>query len=116
MKKTFIILAILGLIGYGLFESERLLRGPQISILSPQNMSATSSPTILIEGVAKNIAFLTINDRPAFADEEGYFKELLSPAAGYTVVTVRATDRFGRRVSESVSITKLDYCPAKLYG
>lgn len=113
MKKGLFIAMAFLLIAYGLFEARRLLEGPRISIISPVDGSATSSPTVLIEGTATNIAFLTINDKPSFTDEAGHFRQLLSPPPGYTVVTVAATDRFGRRASKSVSITMLNFCPAK---
>ncbi|OGC81090.1 hypothetical protein A2943_01445 [Candidatus Adlerbacteria bacterium RIFCSPLOWO2_01_FULL_51_16] len=116
MKRGLFTVAVLLLLGYGLFEAWRLLEGPQLSILSPVDGSATSSPAILIEGTAKNIAFLTINDKPSYTDETGHFRQLLSVPPGYTVVTVAATDRFGRRASESVSITMLNFCPVESYG
>lgn len=102
------VLAFIIVLTYGLFEARRLLEGPQLTITSPKEGSAVHSPAVLVEGVATNIAFLTINDKPSFTDEEGHFRELLSPPPGYTVVTVAATDRFGRRASKSVSITMLN--------
>ena len=106
-----IALLALGMLTYALFEGRRLIEGPRITITSPRNGSATSSTGVLIAGEAQNISFLTINDKPAFTDESGHFEELLSPPPGYTVLTVAATDRFGRRALQSVSITILDYCP-----
>ena len=111
---SLILLVVLGvaLIGYGLFEARKLIEGPVITIEYPRDGSATSSAAVVIAGVAENISFLSINDAPAYTDETGHFAETLSPPAGYTVVTVAATDRFGRRSSKSVTITVLTYCPA----
>lgn len=111
MKRLLVALAILAVLLYGLFEARRLIAGPQITILSPVNGSATSTNTVRIEGVAQNISFLTINDAPAFTDESGRFSEVLSPPPGYAIFTVAATDRFGRRAREQVRITVLNYCP-----
>ncbi len=61
----------------------------------------------------ENISFLTINDKPSFADEGGKFVYRYSPPPGYTVVTVAAVDRFGRRVQESVEFNVLTYCPVE---
>lgn len=116
MKRFFIILAVLAVVLYGLFEARRLLEGPRITITSPQDGSAVAQSLVRIAGEAHNIAFLTINDKPAFTDEEGHFELLLTPAAGYTVFTVAATDRFGRSVREEVSITTLNHCPAETYA
>jgi hypothetical protein len=112
MRRFLIALACLAIIGYGLFEARRLIEGPRITIRTPQNGTATSSPAIVVSGEAHNISFLTINDRPAYTNESGQFSEILTPPSGYTVVVVAATDRFGRRTSQSVSITVLNYCPA----
>src|ERR1700690_2829184 len=88
---------VLGLSGYGLFEARKILEGPVITIESPRDGSATSSTGIIIAGEAQNISFLSINDKPSSTDESGHFSELLSLAPGFTVLTVAATDRFGRK-------------------
>jgi hypothetical protein len=110
MQRFFIALAVVLVLGYGLFEARRLLEGPEITIESPQSGSATSSSLITIEGMAQNIAFLTINDAPSYTDENGKFVYRFTPPAGYTVVTVAAVDRFGRRASKTVTINVVTYC------
>ncbi len=107
----FICVALL-ISGYGLFEARKLIDGPDIVIESPANNSATSTTAVTITGTAQNISFLTINDAPSYTDESGKFVYRFSPPAGYTVVTVAAVDRFGRRASKQVSINVLSYCPA----
>ncbi len=98
------------LLGYGLFEARRLIEGPQIHIETPKNGSATSSNAVLISGTAENISFLTINDAPAYTDQAGHFALTLSPPPGYTVFVVAGVDRFGRRTSQQVTVTLLNYC------
>ena len=110
MRKSLVVFVVLVVLVYGLFEARQLIAGPELTIISPINGSATSSPAVYIEGVARNISFLTINDTPAYTDEEGHFYEVLTPPPGYTMVTVAATDRFGRATSKSVAITVLTYC------
>ena len=107
-------MVVAGVITYGLFEGRRLIQGPQIVIAMPKDGSATSSTAVVISGFAYNISFLTINDKPAYTNENGYFEETLSPAPGYAIFTVAATDRFGRRASSVVHITVLNFCPT--YG
>src|SRR3989344_2284912 len=103
MQRALIIIAVVLVLGYGLFEARKLLEGPEITITSPRDGTATSSGLVTIEGTAQNISFLTINDAPAYTDQSGRFVETLSPPAGYTVFTVAAVDRFGRRASKSVT-------------
>lgn len=116
LKRFLTITLVLGVLAYGLFEARLLLEGPRITITSPIDGSAVADPLVRIAGEADNIAFLTINDKPAFTDEDGNFELLLTPSEGYTVFTVAATDRFGRSVREEVSITTLNYCPAEQYA
>jgi len=111
VTSLFVTMAVLLIGGYGLFEARRLIEGPVITIDSPRDGSATSSMGVIISGTALNISFLTINDQTFYTDKAGHFAELLSIPPGFTVLTVRAVDRFGRRTAKSVSITVLDYCP-----
>ncbi len=114
MKKILVLLAALLIVGYGAFEARKLIAGPEISVFSPANGSATSTNTVLISGIARNISFLTINDSPAFTDEDGRFSETLSPPPGYAIFTVAATDRFGRKGRVRVAVSILNYCPVSL--
>ncbi len=111
MKRALFVLVVLLIIGYGAFEARRLIAGPEITILSPIPGIATSSSMVAISGIAQNISFLTINDNPAFTDEQGHFFEVVSPPPGYAIFTVAATDRFGRRANVKVAIEVLNYCP-----
>ena len=113
MKKFLLTLAILAVLGYGLFEARRLLGGPSITIDSPRDGSTTASSTIVVSGTARNISFLTINDAPVYTDEAGRFFERLSPPPGYAIFSVAAIDRFGRRATGEVRITVLNYCPSE---
>jgi hypothetical protein len=111
MKKAVAFLIALVLLGYGFFEARRLIAGPVITIETPVNGSATSSGAVLVSGTAENIAFLTINDRPAFTDEDGRFSERVSAPPGYTVFTVLGKDRFGRESSKQVHFSIVNFCP-----
>jgi hypothetical protein len=71
---------------------------------------ATSTTQVVVSGQADNIAFLTINGRPTYTDAAGHFSTVVSPAPGYTSVTVAAKDRFGRQTSKSVVFSVLNFC------
>src|SRR3989338_5450906 len=102
MKRALILLAVLLVVGYGLFEARRIIAGPAITILSPQDGSAISSALVTVVGHVQNISFLTINDKPATALEDGTFVYRYSPPLGYTALTVAATDRFGRPTEKRI--------------
>ena len=111
MQRAISIAVAVLLLLYGAFEARKLVEGPEIVISSPRDGSATSSALVTVEGTAQNIAFLTINDSPSYTDPNGKFVYTFAPPAGYTVVTVAAVDRFGRRASKSVVFDVVNYCP-----
>lgn len=97
------ILAIVVLIAsYGLFESRRYLEGPVVHIESPAPGSAIEGPIVRVVGFARNLSYLYINGARGFVDENGTITWAYVPPKGYTVLTVRAEDRFGR--SREVSV------------
>ncbi len=98
-------------LGYGVFEARKILAGPELTLTSPEEGSATSSPLVTIAGTAQNIAFLSINNKQAYTNVHGQFLETLSPPPGYTVITVSAKDRFGREVTRVVHFSVVTYCP-----
>ncbi len=99
-------LAVIVIITYSFFASRELLMGPQINIISPENGSLVDEPLIVIHGNTKNIKSISLNDLPIFIDQEGRFKEQLLLAPGYTILTLRAKDRFGREVVKRLELVR----------
>ena len=112
MNRLFLALLCVSILTYGAFEARRLFAGPSITIESPTNGGKTFSTTVTVSGTAQNIAFLTIDDTPAYTDESGHFSLTFAPPPGYSVLVVAASDRFGRRTKASVAFTAETYCPA----
>lgn len=83
----------LAIASYTLFALSPLLRGPHLTISPPRY---TDHGTIILEGVAKRVSSLSINGLPVPITHEGVFSIERSYPAGYTVVIVTASDRFGR--------------------
>ena len=92
-----IILILIFIAGYSIFEARGIILGPDIVIRSPENGSGFVDSLIEIEGQAKNISYINLNDSPLAISEKGNFKEkfLLSP--GYNILELDAKDRFGRQ-------------------
>lgn len=84
------------LIGYVLFQSKNLIEGPVLSIVSPQNGETFSNPLITVEGNAKNIRSITLDDRPISVDNKGHFAEKLLLPSGYSIIKLEVEDRFGK--------------------
>lgn len=82
--------------------------GPQI-LLTDRQPLLHSERHVLLTGTASNISRLWLNDRPIYTDLEGNFKETLVLENGYTIATLRAEDRYGRKTNVSQSFV---YTPA----
>jgi formylmethanofuran dehydrogenase subunit C len=90
------------LVGYGLFQARDLLAGPQITVNSPTDGALLRSPLVQVTGNAENITSIELNDRNITVNQKGRFKEPVVLAQGYNVVTIEATDRFGRTVNKKM--------------
>jgi hypothetical protein len=89
---------------YALYQARALLIGPQIWITSPRDGQTVENSLVTIEGRAKNIAWMSLNDRPIFTDENGLWSEKLAVSEGISIMTLKARDRFGREIEERVRI------------
>jgi hypothetical protein len=56
---------------------------------------------VTLRGHARNITHITLNGRPIFTDQAGYFQEAMMLENGYTIATIAATDRYGRTTAVS---------------
>lgn len=92
-----IVLTILA--GYGLVASWPLLTGPVIALDSPEAYAA-SEGAVLIQGSATHAKTLWLNGAPLLMDESGNFNASLTLPSGGAIVSLTATDRFGREVTE----------------
>ena len=108
VKTYFIIILITllagGIFGYTYYRTQDLIRGPRIEISYPVNGSTLDTSLITIEGVARNIASITLNDRKIFVDEDGGIREDILLTYGYNVLTLKAEDKFGRKVTHRLEL------------
>ena len=103
------VLLCLAFLAYATYQARFILLGPQVTLTEmPVNHS---SQKILIEGRAKNITEISLNDRNILTDETGYFKEPLILENGYTIVRISAVDRYGRETATERSFV---YVPQSL--
>jgi len=109
IRKFLIFILFVVIVVYSIFQAQKLINGPQIEVYSPKNGSTYSQVLIEVEGRAKNIAYLNMNDRPIFTDKTGYFKEkfLLSP--GYNVIKLDASDKFKKYTEKKLEIILKEY-------
>ncbi|HEV7121561.1 MAG TPA: hypothetical protein VGN56_01890 [Candidatus Paceibacterota bacterium] len=101
MQLRYVIAGVLFILAvYGFFKALPLLTGPQIRI-DPIVMTGDQG-FITLSGQALHTETLTLDGSTLLIDENGRFSKMLSLPRGATILTFKATDRFGR----STSVTK----------
>jgi hypothetical protein len=104
IKVFTIILAVILLICYGLYNARDLILGPTIDITSPSHFIETTENTIIIKGVAKNVTFISLNERPISIDTEGNFEEKLLLSTGSNIIKLKGRDRFKKEVVQTLEV------------
>lgn len=105
IKGYLIILFLLGIIGYAIFNSRVLIVGPQIIIESHKSgQTIAISDLIKLEGKAHNISFFWLNGRQIYTDESGIFSETLLLYPGYNIIWFTAKDKFERVVEQKIEL------------
>lgn len=90
--------------GYAYVRSRDFLMGPQITVTSPVDGGTLSEAPVTVEGTAQNVAYITLDGAPIFADSKGYFSQKLLLLPGYNILTVNAQDRFGKKVEKTLEL------------
>ncbi|MEI7564042.1 MAG: hypothetical protein WCJ39_10905, partial [bacterium] len=98
IKISSIILIVLIIVGYALFESHSLIKGPEIIIIDPVPGSLISTSSVTIIGKALRIQDISLNGRPILIDQEGNFSETLLLSPGYNISLFYAKDKFNRTI------------------
>jgi hypothetical protein len=98
------ILFILIISTYTYTKSGDFIKGPSLTILSPQDGILLEEPLVEIRGKVERISSITINDNPIFVDESGNFNEQLLMSYGQNIITIRAEDKFERVVEEVLKV------------
>lgn len=94
-----IVLALVA--AYGLTKAWPLLAGPSIR-LEPEVIDQTG--TLTLSGRALRTETLLLNGAILLIDEEGYFSKDLSLPSGGAILSLTATDRFGRHDRETRTV------------
>ena len=103
LVRGLISLVLVILAGYGVYEVSPLIRGPVITLSTP---SFTTSPDgiLTVAGLASHTQSVMLDGAPLPIDEAGQFSRLIVLPSGGAILTVTASDRFGRSVSERIAV------------
>ena len=98
-----IAIAIIG--GYTLLTALPFLEGPFLSLNPVKDTNGIAT----VSGQTSRVSYLKINGLPVALNEDGSFAVERAFPAGYTAVTVLATDRFGRTLTKELTFVTLPY-------
>lgn len=99
MFKTLAAVTLVLLTVYGVIKAVPLLVGPQIKIEAPLEGASVADGFMTISGRAVHTSTLTLNGAPFLIDEKGRFSTTLLLPKGGAILSLTATDRFGRQTS-----------------
>ena len=104
IKFITIVLALITLITYGYHQASNLIKGPVITIESPENYETVDGKTFVLQGKTENVTRITLNGSPIFIDTEGEFRNKLPLIGHRTIIEIEAWDRFGRKTKTNHSV------------
>lgn len=104
MLRPVLLLVLVGIGAYGLTRAFPLLTGPSLALATPGADAAYPDGIVSVSGVARRAALLTVNGAPVLHLANGSFEKSFAFPHGGSILTITATDRFGRTVTETRSI------------
>jgi hypothetical protein len=96
MLRLAIAAVLAAVLAYGFFEARPLLLGPRITLDSPVEGYSSPDGTVTVSGTAYRSNALTLDGAPLLMDESGRFSAVLTLPSGGAILSLTATDRFGR--------------------
>lgn len=103
VKILLVVLASLAVIFYVIFELKSLVTGPDLTIYHPVS-GPSEINLVTLTGEAKRADSLIVNGNNILLDNEEKFATPLFLLEGYNIITIEATDRFGKTNKQQLTI------------
>lgn len=101
--KFWVLVAFFGIfVLYTLFELSKVIWGPSLKIETPANGALLSESAYTLTGTAKNVSFISVNDRQIYINKDNRFTEKLIALPGYNIIKVVVRDRFNKEKEEKI--------------
>lgn len=104
MTRYLLAALLILLLGYGFLKAEPLLFGPTLTVGEPRDGASVPDGILSVSGRTRRAAALTLNGAQLLPEADGRFSATLSLPHGGSILTLVATDRFGRSVTRTRSI------------
>ena len=83
---------------YTTLKMRDIIWGVDVIVNGVTDGETVTQQKITLEGNARNIELLTINDRIIGVGEDGGFRDSLLLSPGYNVVSIKGDDKFGKHI------------------
>ncbi len=97
LKICFITLLAVLFVGYAYYQARNLIEGPNV-VLTDEPETVQHNRVVTLTGTARNVVVLRVNGKEMHTNEQGYFAHALVLENGYTIATIEAEDRYGRKI------------------
>lgn len=97
MSFAAILVVLLLLIGYIVFQYRYAIISPPLKISFPPEASVVSSSTVIVLGKTDPSSTIFVGDEQVSVNQDGTFKKEISVFPGKTTITVKAVNRFGKQ-------------------
>ncbi len=104
LTRSLIAIVLVILLGYGAVEAAPLVAGPDLVITTPLDGATALDGMVEVTGVATRVNSLSLNGGPLLIDESGNFSRLIVLPRGSAILTLTASDRFGRSITKEISV------------
>lgn len=94
----------LAVVIYSGIEARALIEGPRVHITSISDGVVVNTGVVQIAGTAAHIQSMRLDGRTIFTDTAGNFSEELLLPLGYTILSIQAEDRFGRKTEQHIHL------------
>ena len=102
-----VLFSAIGIFAY--MKMSFLVEGIQIEAKIERN---DNTPLTIIRGTAKNAIHISLNGREIYIDKDGSFAEAIILIPGLSVVTIDASDKFGKNKKEQFQLVYKEEAPS----
>ncbi len=103
IKISLLSLLFIGIFGYTYFRSRDAIWGTTITA-SVSDGAVLSSKLLNLTGNAPHTSLFTVNNKELLLDKNGNFVDTLLLQDGYNILTLEASDKFGRVKSKVIHL------------
>jgi cytoskeletal protein RodZ len=104
LKGALVLVVMLSIVGYLIFQFSSLFLGPKLVISEPKSGAVISSSVVQVKGETDPYATLEVNGEETSIGLDGSFKKALYVFSGSQVISVTAKNRFGKATVERIRV------------